>query len=494
MGTQKAHKGLTAAIYTRISRDKESEEHGVKRQREDCLKLAKRLGYTVAEEDIFSDNDISASTKSTKVRPRYDAMMEQAKAEKYAAILAYSNSRLTRRPREFEDLIDLYDEHGVVFHFVASGSFDLKNADGRSMARYLANQATAESDRTAERVARAKAQNAKDGEFRGGRRPFGYEKDGLRIRQKEAAVIREAAKLVLDGASLRAVANHLTETGAPHPVSKSDKGWTYGAVRNVLLRARNIGWIAHGTPTRPDGDDYRPKFELVAKAKWDPILDEATFNALVTKLTDPSRRASENYDLTHVLSGILKCGECGAPMRHATYGSRPSDPTRKSGALYRCSQFNHRTIEATKTEAYIEYHVTQRVRDPKVIAAMNAEKADELAVDRIERERLDTKLQENLDWYTNDPDADARAYTAKRDRLNAQIKELDERITAGLSHTVSSEVFAAHDPGAVFAALRDDQLDIKRAVIRTMIAVRVLPADRRGAPWTKDRLEITNLV
>jgi site-specific DNA recombinase len=56
-----------AAIYARISSDRDGQGLEVKRQIADCRKLAKDRGWTVAE--VYEDNDQSAS--SGKRRPAY---------------------------------------------------------------------------------------------------------------------------------------------------------------------------------------------------------------------------------------------------------------------------------------------------------------------------------------------------------------------------------------------------------------------------------------
>src|SRR4051812_10863947 len=126
--------GTRAAIYCRISRDPEGLRIGVDRQEEDCRTLAKREGLVVVGEP-FIDNDISASTLSRKARPRYAALLEAASERRVDVVLAYSNSRLTRRPLELEDLIQLHERHGTQIITVVSGKDDLSTADGRMVAR-----------------------------------------------------------------------------------------------------------------------------------------------------------------------------------------------------------------------------------------------------------------------------------------------------------------------------------------------------------------------
>src|SRR4051794_17902107 len=99
----------TAAIYCRISDDPEGRELGVERQEKDARLLAARVGLEVAE--VFVDNDVSASTRSHKRRPRFEEMMHRAEAGEFGHLVAYSNSRLTRRPMEWERLINLHERH-----------------------------------------------------------------------------------------------------------------------------------------------------------------------------------------------------------------------------------------------------------------------------------------------------------------------------------------------------------------------------------------------
>ena len=84
-----------AVVYCRISDDREGERLGVERQRQDCLARAQREGWEVV--DVFTDNDVGASTRSRKPRPAYRQVIKAAENGEVDVILSYSNSRLTRR-------------------------------------------------------------------------------------------------------------------------------------------------------------------------------------------------------------------------------------------------------------------------------------------------------------------------------------------------------------------------------------------------------------
>jgi site-specific DNA recombinase len=84
-----------AAIYCRISDDREGAGLGVARQEADCRERAKRLGWTVA--GLYVDNDFSAY--SGKIRPEYRRLLADLRAGVLDAVIAWHTDRLHRSPR-----------------------------------------------------------------------------------------------------------------------------------------------------------------------------------------------------------------------------------------------------------------------------------------------------------------------------------------------------------------------------------------------------------
>jgi DNA invertase Pin-like site-specific DNA recombinase len=201
-----------AGIYLRISDDREGKRLGVKRQEKDDRSLADSLGVRVKK--IYSDNDISAGPASTKPRDDYDEMLQAAREGQIKVIIAYSTSRLTRRPREHEDLIDLAVKYGIKFYFVASPTYDLNTADGREAARNAAARDTGEVERLQERILRKKQEDAIEGQYPGGPRTYGIgkvlgtnpktgkeERNWTQLDDKEASVLKEVRDRLLEGES-----------------------------------------------------------------------------------------------------------------------------------------------------------------------------------------------------------------------------------------------------------------------------------------------------
>lgn len=485
---------VRAAIYCRISSDPEGREVGVERQQEDCRALAERMGMTVV--DVVVDNDVSASTKSRKPRPQYDDMLERARRGEFGAILAYSNSRLTRRPREFEDLLDLSQGYGVRIITHTSGEQNLDTADGRSMARNLANWDTREAEVIAERVARAKQQAAVEGRYRGGVRPYGYEKDGVTIREAEAEVIRRATSAVLSGRTIAAVAREINESGPELPVEGYDPAlgythrgssqgnrWTPTTLRRVLERPRNAGLIHSGNIS---GD-----YEVVGKATWDPIVDEETWRALHGMLRDPSRRKSHGTENKWLGSGIYLCGVegCGSVMASGFSGGTPSRPGRGAVRHYRCREASHLSIRADHTDDYVTDQLAALLTNPDLSATVNNDD-EQQAKDRQKRTELVARRERYESDYVEGI-IEGRLYQRAVEKVEAEIAEIDERLTVGVQRTHAGRIINAADPSRTFLAA---PVDVQRAVLRLLLEVTVVPAERRGLAWSPARLRIERRV
>jgi site-specific DNA recombinase len=87
-----------AAIYARISRDREGGGLGVDRQRDDCRALAARLGWDVVA--VYTDNDLSAY--AGKPRPGYRALLDAIDAGQVNAVIAWHPDRLHRSPMNWK--------------------------------------------------------------------------------------------------------------------------------------------------------------------------------------------------------------------------------------------------------------------------------------------------------------------------------------------------------------------------------------------------------
>ncbi|MBV9822293.1 MAG: recombinase family protein, partial [Actinobacteria bacterium] len=193
-----------AAIYCRISQDREGAGLGVDRQREDCEKLAASMGWRVVA--VHTDNDVSAF--SGKARPGYRALLADLEAGRADAVLVWHTDRLHRSPRELEDFISLCERRKITTQTVMAGSLDLNTSSGRMVARMLGAAARQEVEHKSDRIKAAQLQKAAAGGWIGGPPPLGWDvqPDGSATLEPAAASrIHEATTAVLAGASLGSI-------------------------------------------------------------------------------------------------------------------------------------------------------------------------------------------------------------------------------------------------------------------------------------------------
>ena len=333
-----------AAIYVRISKDREGTELGVERQIEDCTRIAERLGLPVYR--VYKDNDLSCSKYARKVRPEYIEMLEHARAGYFTTIIAYTSSRLTRRPREHEDQIELAEQNGITYRFVRSPEFDLNTAGGRLIARILAAKDAAEAEETSERISRAKLQRAEQGQYCGGYRAYGYEgaqydEDGnltnkgrinIAIVQHEAEVFRMIVQRVIAGERISTIVKDVNEQGTPSPDGKL---WDYGNTKRIILKRRYVIFDDNDPDKRGtlehNGQTYR--------AQWPGLIDRQTYELMLSRFEENTNNWERGLTngLVYLLSGLAVC-VCGTPC----YGNGRKMDNGQYQRRYRCrSQDNH---------------------------------------------------------------------------------------------------------------------------------------------------------
>ncbi len=283
-----------AAIYARISSDREGDHLGVGRQLEDCRKAAARRGWKVVEE--YVDNDVSAY--KSKVRPEYRRMLSDMKDGHVDAVVVYDQDRLTRQPRDLEEFFDICDAAGIRDLATVSGVLDLSTDSGQFTARILGAVARKSSDDQARRIRRKHEQLAADGKISGGGpRPYGYEPDKLRVRESEAMVVREVAGRILAGDSARSVCADLDQRGI---TTASGKSWNPSVLRKMMMSGRISGQREHHG-------------EIVGPAVWAAIITPAETARLRSAL-GAERPVALRHPRRYLLAGLLRCSHCGETL------------------------------------------------------------------------------------------------------------------------------------------------------------------------------------
>jgi DNA invertase Pin-like site-specific DNA recombinase len=457
---------MQAAIYTRISKDREGAGLGVERQLGDCQELANQLRWDIVE--VFSDNDLSAY--NGKHRPGYDALCAALEDGKAQAVIAWHTDRLHRRPIELEAFIDLCERRRIEVRTVRAGHLDLSTPSGRMVARMLGAAARHEVEHMIERQRSAKKQAALAGKFRGCRRAFGYEKDGITTRPEEADAIRDGAKAVLSGASLRQVAREWNAAGLR--TSFGDNEFTSREVRRILLRPRNAG-----ISLLDDGTDDKgvPRVKRLDGGQWPKILDVDTYAAVDALLRDPARRIVASSERRHQGSGVYRCGKCGATMIAAAHNKSALGWTR----TYTCSATKHLARDAEATDAYIDEIVIGRLSAPDAALVLGGPAAEDVDALHRKRDGLRSRL-DALSLMFAAGDIDALQLKKGSDELRRRLDNVEAQLAAArAASAMANVVLAGDDLTEVWASCGPA---VRGKVIDALMTVTVLPAARGRKP------------
>ncbi|MFF4754787.1 recombinase family protein [Streptomyces sp. NPDC002514] len=315
--------------YARISLDKDGEELGVERQRHDYRQVAGvRPGWEVTRDYI--DNDVSAFKRNV-VRPEFEQLLVDLQSGIIGGVIAYDLDRLARQPRDLERLIDVFEERPELVFCTITNDIDLSTSDGRTMARVMVAFANKASADTGRRVARKHRELADSGKNGGGFPPFGWKTDRITIDPVQAELITKAHEALLTGTRLSTITAEWQEKGV-RTSRNTGKPITRVALKGILTNPRLAGFRAV-KGKKHVGPDGKPVMGV-----WTPICTPERLDAVVAILEGvKSQYQANNLSNNHkyLLSGILRCAECGTRMI-ANMRSSWKEGSKGSRFMYRC--------------------------------------------------------------------------------------------------------------------------------------------------------------
>lgn len=447
-----------AGIYVRISSDPTGKALGVARQEKSCREKADALGWTVHK--VYRDNDVSASTG--KARPAYVRMLADLEAGIIDAVVVWDLDRLTRRPIEVEQFIDLADKHSIALASVG-GDVDLSTDNGRMFARIKGAVARAEVERKSARQKAANDQKAEEGRPFMGRRAFGYQSGGMELDKAEAKVFREAVDVVLAGGTIRAVVRLMAERGA---VTSAGNPWKPTEVRRLLSNPRHAGLRVH-------------RGEVVGEGTWPAIIDVDTHRAIVAILSDPSRQRV-GRPRTYLLSGIAKCGACEGKSR--IYGR-----AERRGPYYVCESKAHLGRKIEPIDDFVSAIIVERLARPDAAELFAVPDTTERVRDLQKEERSLVARLDGLAEAFAAGDIDRRQLAAGTARLRGRLDAIAVEMPTLLGQSDVSPLIAADDVGVAWAALPTETC---RTIIDTLAEVTIHPAGRGARTLKPETISI----
>lgn len=495
-----------AAIYLRISQDRENTRLGVDRHREDAEALIAARHWSLA--GIYEDNDVSGAGRGR--RPAFEDLLRDVEEGLIDVVVAQEWPRLERNRTDGVRIIEAAQRHHVLLTFAKGSDIDCTTAAGRLSADLFSAIARNEIEVKAERQSRAQRQRAAQGRPPKGMRPLGYATGGSVI-EHEAEAVRAIYAAFAAGSSLRAIAAALSgEDGSDLPAVP-----TLPRHNRTLMAERNSRRAAEGRPQRPlpaeapwppstvlgilrnpryaGYSTYTPR-EVQAKGdrrrtwraqilrdehgepvpgQWDPIVDIRTWEAVQDRLDDPARVTNRvGTDRKHLGSGLYRCGVCDKLVRG-------------HGRSYRCA--GHVMRSRAQIDDFVVEVIRRRLALPDLQNLLPT--VDEPRLQEIRSEIDDHRSR--IRRAQRDYDAEViEGFDLKRirGRENAAIDSLEverRRLSTG---AFANGVVDAQDPVAAFEA---GDLGIRRSTIDTLCEVRLYPHPRGVRTFNPDSVGIS---
>ncbi len=267
-------------------------------------------------------------------------MLSAAKRKKFHIILCKSQSRFTRDMELVEKYIHgLFPIWGIRFIAVADNAdTEVKGNKKARQINGLVNEWYLED--LSENVRMVFDLKRREGQYIGGFPIYGYKKDPANknhiiIDPEAAEVVRQIFQWSLEGHGKQSIAHMLNESGIPSPSRyKADHGWTCGILSKTdhgLWNKTTVWRILHNemyTGTMVQGRrkkvSYKSKVLIdVPEDQWyrvegthEPIIDRETFAVVQRNLS--LRTKADGRGEVHLLSGLVKCMDCGSTMSKVT--------------------------------------------------------------------------------------------------------------------------------------------------------------------------------
>ena len=346
MNTNLNTDGYDADIYLRLSKedgDKE-ESDSITNQRELILEFLKSREdiriHAVRVDDGYSGVNFE--------RPAFQQMLEDIKTGKVNCVVTKDLSRFGRNHIEVGKYIEkIFPYLGVRF-IAINDNYDSITNDAQANHiiipfKNLINDAYCRD--ISIKIRSNLEVKRKRGDFVGPFAPYGYQKseedkNKLEIDEEAAEVVRSIFRMYLQGSNAYKIAEKLNKKNILTPMDyKKEKGsafytgfkknlksqWTHMHVLRILGNPVYVGTLVQGKETTPN---YKVKKKVKRdQSKWSQV--ENTHEAIipsvdfqnVQKQLKMDTRTGTAKEKVYYLSGVVKCGDCGANMVRKTVPS-----------------------------------------------------------------------------------------------------------------------------------------------------------------------------
>ena len=389
---------IPAALYARVSSDRQDVDLSVAAQLRALREFAERNGYRVVREYIDE-----AESGRVADRPQFRKMLDEASETEspFQEILVWKFSRFTRKREHAVAFKSMLRRRGIRVTSITEHADDTPT--GKLMEAIIESVDEFYSDNLAQEVRRGMRESAQRGFYLSSVAPFGYRKvyvsDGgkqrprLELDPPKDALARRIFELALRGQSILEIVKTLNKEGIP---TAKGKRWLKTSVHNILSNEVYMGALVWGIKATDGSEPVRVENAvpaIVSKEEFEQV--RAMLEARAPAKTNPRRAASP-----YLLSGLVACALCEKKLTAAeAKGGRYS--------YYVCGSLLKRGSGACET--------------PR----LNAKRFETLILDQLRDHVLtESNIRELVKLLDEEMDGAAREERERLETIEAELREI----------------------------------------------------------------------
>lgn len=416
------------ALYIRVSTDSQFEEgYSVDAQKEKLEQYCKLKD--IEKYDFYIDGGWSGSNID---RPEMKRMMNEIIEKKIESVIVYKLDRLSRSQKDTVFLLeDVFIPNNCNF-ISLNENFDTTTPYGKAMIGILSVFAQLERENIRERTRMGMYERVKSGLWMGGGRiPFGYDYDP----SKDILVPNEHAEEV------KQIFELYTQGYSSYELSKMFPVCNDSHINKILTRETYRGKINFR------GEIFDSQHEAIIS---DELWDKAQ---LERKKRNDNKRVYTQSE--YLLTGLVRCGKCGAKMRYQKWGKNSlkiycySQQTSKP-KLIKDPNCDNARIDASDLEHIVILDLLKRTENVKSVDKVITLTTSSLEILKNKYNVLVQKIKKLYNLYAaSEDDLLLETINENKRELEYISKQIEREIT---TEKVSKEI---NDKHQVICNLKD---------------------------------------
>ncbi|KXH87375.1 recombinase family protein [Sporosarcina sp. HYO08] len=432
------------ALYARVSTEEQAKSgYSLKDQIRQCMQKAGSNAETME----YVDDGYSGEFLE---RPALSKLRNDIRDGLIRKVIVYDPDRLSRKLMN-QLIVSEEIEKRAELVFV-NGDY-AKSPEGMLFYQMRGAVAEFEKAKINERMTRGRREKAKQGKVVKDVKVYGYqfnkEAGEMEICESESKVVELIFELFTNPMGrvrgINGIANYLTDKGIP---TKRRVGkWHRQVVRQILMNETYTGtfyhnkWNTEGMLANKykEDDEDKVRMTLRPREEWigvevPAIIDTKTFEYAQQLMQESRRRWAGQPKNTYLLSGMVRCGDCGNTMtgrraknwgryvfEYTDFKSQAGTKFQGCGNKIKCED-----LDAFVWEQFVNLMSTKGQALSETAASVDNEASlsfEESELQRIdnELERIKTGRKRLLDFMTNNADL------VDEDDIRNQLKELKDK-------------------------------------------------------------------